>query len=111
MKLSIVLRCACLCFCVYECVCKSDCSCVLCFVIWKNQDPSLLMITQTLKMFFNIQSTHNPLSVDKLSSNLICIQIAKRIPLANHTQIIMLTNSGLQIFPKPSCLFHLDQNV
>lgn len=40
--------------------------------------PSLLMITQTLKMIFNIQSTHGLLSVDKSSSNLIHITIPRR---------------------------------
>lgn len=40
--------------------------------------PSLLMITQTLKMIFNIQSTHGLLGVDKSSSNLIYIPIPRR---------------------------------
>lgn len=40
--------------------------------------PSLLMITQTLKMIFNIQSTHGLLGVDKSSSNLIHIPNPRR---------------------------------
>lgn len=87
-----------------DCACMSVCACVCgreraCFyatmcecawsMIWKDQDPSLLMITQTLKMVFNIQSTHGPLSVDKSSSNLIYIPITDWIPPTNHTQITM----------------------
>lgn len=71
------------------CVFASMCVCAW-SIIWKDQDPSLLMITQTLKMVFNIQSTLSPLSVHKSSSNLIYILIAERIPLTNRTLIIVL---------------------
>lgn len=54
------------------------------------------MITQTLKMVFNIRSTRSHLGVDKSYSNLIYIPIAERIPLTNHAQIIMLTKRRLQ---------------
>lgn len=54
------------------------------------------MITQTLKMVFNIQSTLSHLGVDKSYSNLIYIPIAERIPLTNHAQIIILTKRRLK---------------
>ena len=85
-----VCVCVCVCACGRErvCLCATMCECAW-SMIWKDQDPSLLMITQTLKMVFNIQSTHGPLSVDKSSSNLIYIPITDWIPLTNHTQITM----------------------
>lgn len=54
------------------------------------------MITQTLKMVFNIQSTLSHLGFDKSYSNLIYIPIAERIPLTNHAQILILTKRRLK---------------
>lgn len=93
------------CVCVFSRFYVHACVCLIYNV--KARDPSLLTIAQTLKMVFNIQSTHCSLSVDKSSSNLIYIPIAERIPLTNHTQIKTLTSRRLQRFAKPFCLLRL----